>query len=33
MHICLSSWSTNDDMEDVELEEVRLKLAHYAAER
>jgi GH25 family lysozyme M1 (1,4-beta-N-acetylmuramidase) len=30
---CLSSWSSNDDMEDVELEEVRLKLAHYAAER
>ncbi|CAN6307700.1 unnamed protein product [Urochloa humidicola] len=30
---CLSSWSSNDDLEDVELEEVRLKLAHYAAER
>lgn len=27
---CLSSWSSNDDIEDVELEEVRLKLAHYA---
>ncbi|CAD6209967.1 unnamed protein product [Miscanthus lutarioriparius] len=30
---CLSSWLNNDDMEDVELEDVRLKLAHYAAER
>lgn len=30
---CLSSWSSSDDMEDVELEEVRLKLAHYGAER
>ncbi|CAL4938009.1 unnamed protein product [Urochloa decumbens] len=30
---CLSSWSSNDDMEDVEREEVRLKLAHYAAEQ
>ena len=30
---CLSSWLNNDDMEDVELEEVRLKLAHYVAER
>jgi 3',5'-nucleoside bisphosphate phosphatase len=28
---CLSSWSSNDDIEDVELEEVRLKLAHYAS--
>ncbi|CAL4921230.1 unnamed protein product [Urochloa decumbens] len=30
---CLSSWLSNDDMEDVEREEVRLKLAHYAAEQ
>ena len=33
VHFCLSSWSSNEDMEDVELEEVRLKLAHYATER
>jgi 3',5'-nucleoside bisphosphate phosphatase len=33
VNFCLSSWSSNDDMEDVELEEVRLKLAHYATER
>ncbi|CAL4913029.1 unnamed protein product [Urochloa decumbens] len=30
---CLSSWLSNDDMEDVERDEVRLKLAHYAAEQ
>ncbi|WVZ55796.1 hypothetical protein U9M48_006412 [Paspalum notatum var. saurae] len=30
---CLSSWSSRDDIEDVELEVVRLKLAHYAVER
>uniref|UniRef100_A0A0A9E1Y1 Protein trpH n=1 Tax=Arundo donax TaxID=35708 RepID=A0A0A9E1Y1_ARUDO len=29
--LCLSSWLSSDDMEDVELEEVRLKLARYAA--
>jgi 3',5'-nucleoside bisphosphate phosphatase len=31
--ICLSSWLSNDDIEDVELEEVRLKLASYAGKR
>jgi len=30
VNFCLSSWSSNDELEDVELEEVRLKLAHYA---
>nr|CAB3501757.1 unnamed protein product [Digitaria exilis] len=33
VNFCLSSWSSNDEMEDVELEEVRLKLAHYGAQR
>jgi len=33
VNFCLSSWSSNDELEDVELEEVRLKLAHYATER
>ncbi|XP_062210191.1 uncharacterized protein LOC133911796 [Phragmites australis] len=31
--LCLSSWLSNDDMEDIELEEVRLKLAHYSAKK
>lgn len=31
VNLCLSSWLSYDDMEDVELEEVRIKLACYAA--
>lgn len=31
VNICLSSWLSHDDIEDVEIEEVRLKLACYAA--
>ena len=31
VNLCLSSWLSYDDMKDVELEEVRIKLACYAA--
>lgn len=31
VNLCLSSWLSYDDMEDVELEEVRSKLVCYAA--
>ncbi|GJN30547.1 hypothetical protein PR202_gb18860 [Eleusine coracana subsp. coracana] len=31
--VCLSSWLSNDDIEDAELEELRLKLACYATKK
>ncbi|XP_006649539.1 5'-3' exoribonuclease [Oryza brachyantha] len=33
VNLCLSSWLSNDGMEEVELEEVRLKLAHWVCKR